>query len=87
MRQALRFRTPDYMGGVAKVHERALVARAGSAVNAVTGRRTVMVLPPVPTNEQLHVTLPDGYTFPRLIRGPWPDRPCRVQPGPHPASF
>lgn len=69
MRQALRFRTSDYMGGLAKVHERVLVARAGSAALEVTNRRTVAALPPVLADEPTHVTLADGYSFPRVIRG------------------
>ena len=69
MRRALRYRTSDYMGGVAKVHERVTVARAGSAGIEATGRRTVTVMPPLPADEPASVTLADGYTFPRLIRG------------------
>ena len=72
MRQALRFRTSDYMGGLAKVHERVLVARAGSVALEVTNRRTVAALPPVLADEPTHVTLADGYSFPRVIRGAGP---------------
>jgi hypothetical protein len=71
MRQALRFRTADYMGGVARVHERALASRATHVTLAATalGRRTLTALPPLPADEAVHVTLADGATLPRLIRG------------------